>query len=1850
MADESSQFPDFSDTSDDQTVAEGSAASSAGLGSSPVTGSFALAKRRELRDQLRARRADEQARHDALEAQANNDAGLGEVLGGADCVGADDSHPAAEPSSGSGGAAVASEPGQVSGYGSGGDGAQSSRAVAPYTGRHAAAVPDSVVQGRRRIAAQIEEAARRQREHADKMRASLRERSSRLHAEREAAQQALAAAIAAAQQVTGQGRVGAEVCEGPVTAGVTIPEIVEDNARSGDAVDEVVATVEPADRWPEEQSGGGQACGGLVGSGSAQIDVGGGRPSADGGVEAGFGAGSGGSPEVSTSMPAPDDQVGRCAPRGESMADMSADDGMGQALWCDDSSGGVVPGEDSPLQSGGPGPGVDAAEPADPAVAASTDGQQPDTPHGYFAQDNANSAKRGAPAAEGTTGSVLDGIGVPQWPVLPRGAPEHDDPQGQGGHNWIDADGMGSWGRLVVRQESWGLDDAETGELFEPSTTDEDDTWPNYHQWHPGGAELPRREIGEPGPGDGEETTSDAFLQADGFAVPPHQVGDTAHAEAASQVPAPRNSDPPGCAAGQFPSVDELVSRSGFDDQTDGVISDDLANASAAVDEDPFVVTPDQVAGATGADANTTQPQAEQNFGEATVKVPRHEHLEHESPMLAPEVSAEPVVSEDDSLPPPVVSRAPKTGSWWVTTVPEAQLAPVELTDTPDGLCQEASATTQDNDPPASGAGVVEAPLAAMSPVLPNPEEPTAENQASAESPAPPVLRSEPPVAPNAPSATADVGDEEPARGDRQADLEAAFGVVSAPTAHQLQSQQEPEVRLQTPAEAWWAAIEAPPSAPAEHEPDQLHMLWPQLLPVPGSEGDGERQDQVVSDGERLDQVPEDSQMSSPAESLAAQSFDEAVVAGHQDVITPPVVIGDQGQTPGPVESTGDGAADDTLEFAPVRNDDRPVPRIGERLGNEAFPHTHQVSIVSSEEPVYQELPNGTKVRKTPGSLPTPAQSLPAGRQEGFLAGLPQEQTQDACAENGDSTQRAEHQSVQPGSVAWPTFAEPEQPESPPQPTKNLDALLHMPPQPAADGTALDETETNEPAQVANDQGTPIVAQPAAVSHPASTVPEPGVLSEHQLYTYPATHIGQLPWQPGVLPFTNAPLVAVTTVVEPQTAQLPVVTGGYTPAADVAGDTDQTPQEVLPQQPQTGDACDECLESTPEQPYATATAGGIKSEPDTTAVTEVADAGAENLKTSAQEAPTSSVESPLSPKPVGAPPSQTQQAPGTDHPVSPGHHSHVPVSSGERHHNTGDISDIVEPDSAAHWGDHDQPTTSQLHQATAGNHSPSAVGDFVGLDNDDDMAATWQPSQQLPHRSEIRRGSDHLTPEAATPPEPPATHLDQGPPLVQADVAAQTAAQAELVEAEPVDAEVVLDPPQPWTQTGGDDDTLSGDDTDLALASDSVVDAEDTWWQRQAERGAVFRERMTTRVDESLAATKRNGSRWTANKKLWVVLLVLGLLAAAGLVGVAVDALRFTGEPAQTMPSVGHISDVKTTAVVIREAGDDSEVVQAAVVGAVPHAASLMVVPQALSMGLPGASQTPLGAVDGPAQALQDVLRVRVDATWTVNKSDIVALVDAAGGVPMQVTTAFETGGEVVQVGAYPALTGAEVWDYAVSNRQGESVQAQSARWAQVLVEVLRLMPEGEQAVVEKVREMTGRGLLKPGPQTLGWAGSAVRSGDYGTLVVPTTVLNYGGGDSVLVIDEDEARSMLESRFGDAYTPPAASATKVLVQNGYGAPGLVAHARRRLHAMSDVQVTAAGNAVRLQQNTSSVLVPNDSEESRRVGYAIAEALEVPASAVMVATEAPTVVDVVVVLGEDFHEAVNSRDSSASAAE
>ncbi len=278
------------------------------------------------------------------------------------------------------------------------------------------------------------------------------------------------------------------------------------------------------------------------------------------------------------------------------------------------------------------------------------------------------------------------------------------------------------------------------------------------------------------------------------------------------------------------------------------------------------------------------------------------------------------------------------------------------------------------------------------------------------------------------------------------------------------------------------------------------------------------------------------------------------------------------------------------------------------------------------------------------------------------------------------------------------------------------------------------------------------------------------------------------------------------------------------------------------------------------------------------------------------------------------------------------------------------------------------------------------------------------------------------------------------------------------------------------------------------------------------------------------------------------------------------------------------------------------------------------------------------------ANALADSLGVTVDGTWVLGQRGFAALVDAAGGVTVDVDTDINGPGanKDTQVILIPAgtqtLDGASAVVYASFLGEGEPEQSRLARLDAVLSAVLAGLPTDADAATLQLGSL-GSGSTSTLPESLPTFLTNLRSAEANTSVVhrtlPVKTIDAGGPVPALGIDTVAASALVKDLLASsAAAQRPGGDVRVLVQNGVGTPGLGSSARDLLVAEGFTYV-AGGNASSFGNATSLVLITDGTAAKRAEGLAIANALGLSEKSLRVTSQGQSIADVVVVLGKDY---------------
>jgi len=403
----------------------------------------------------------------------------------------------------------------------------------------------------------------------------------------------------------------------------------------------------------------------------------------------------------------------------------------------------------------------------------------------------------------------------------------------------------------------------------------------------------------------------------------------------------------------------------------------------------------------------------------------------------------------------------------------------------------------------------------------------------------------------------------------------------------------------------------------------------------------------------------------------------------------------------------------------------------------------------------------------------------------------------------------------------------------------------------------------------------------------------------------------------------------------------------------------------------------------------------------------------------------------------------------------------------------------------------------------------------------------------------------------------------------------------------------------------------------------------------------------------STVVARRDRAAERARRQAAVRRRTLVGFAAAGVVLVAAGLATFLltrddEEPAERVSA----GPPKQQTLLVQVTGNDGVAAANALVGVTPEqsSASVVLVPSRLLVDAAGTGSLPFGETvtlperSAPAQALTDLLGVRVDDSWVLTAGGLGEIVDAVGGVQAVVDVdVVETDADgqrtlVLRAGSQD-LGGTAASSYATYLAEDEPEQARLARFDDVFSAVVAGLPEERSAVAALVRGGGGGLQSTLDPASLAARLSVMRdaaaAGTWVSDVLPVTEIDTGDSVPTYGIDSGQVAAMMRSLLpGALQTGAGGEVLRVLVENGVGTPGLVELARAKLVA-EGFRFVNGGNAADFGFDESAVIIPDGTEASVRRGQRVAVSLGLPESAVTTSDRGQTVADVIVILGKDF---------------
>lgn len=398
---------------------------------------------------------------------------------------------------------------------------------------------------------------------------------------------------------------------------------------------------------------------------------------------------------------------------------------------------------------------------------------------------------------------------------------------------------------------------------------------------------------------------------------------------------------------------------------------------------------------------------------------------------------------------------------------------------------------------------------------------------------------------------------------------------------------------------------------------------------------------------------------------------------------------------------------------------------------------------------------------------------------------------------------------------------------------------------------------------------------------------------------------------------------------------------------------------------------------------------------------------------------------------------------------------------------------------------------------------------------------------------------------------------------------------------------------------------------------------------------------MTSPPDPGRTSRRAELRRRRRRRRVRLVALlvtVLALLAAAFAVYLAKEA------PA---PPTTAQQDVRTQRTLLFQVqGDNGAAAASALLAHDPEAgtgAGLLVPPQVL-VTVPGREQLQFGRAlaivpaQGSRDALSDLIGVTVDDGWVVTNTVLTQLVDALGGIPVDVDVPVVQGQTVVLSPGAQNLNGAQAVQFLLYLAPEEQEQARLARLQEVLDGLINVLPRTSEELAAQLSTLGQRSIATLDPPALADFLLGLAAADEGGQLqydtLPVIPIDPGGGVQAFRVDAPRLTTVVDRLLADSV--PAGvreGGNRVLVLNGVGTPGLGEAVRARI-VPADFVFVDSRNAPEFGVERTQVFVRESTPEAQELGERVARALGLP-GAPIAQQDFGTVADVVILVGADF---------------
>ena len=369
-----------------------------------------------------------------------------------------------------------------------------------------------------------------------------------------------------------------------------------------------------------------------------------------------------------------------------------------------------------------------------------------------------------------------------------------------------------------------------------------------------------------------------------------------------------------------------------------------------------------------------------------------------------------------------------------------------------------------------------------------------------------------------------------------------------------------------------------------------------------------------------------------------------------------------------------------------------------------------------------------------------------------------------------------------------------------------------------------------------------------------------------------------------------------------------------------------------------------------------------------------------------------------------------------------------------------------------------------------------------------------------------------------------------------------------------------------------------------------------------------------------------------------VLVTLLALLAAAFAVYLAKDT------PQAPAPDPKPVRTQRT--LLLQVQGENGAAAASALLAHDPDesAGAVLLVPPQVLVTVPGREQMQFGRAlstvppKGSRDALSDLIGVTVDDGWVVTTTVLAQLIDALGGIPVDVDVPVVRGQTVLLNAGAQNLTGEQAIAFLLYLAPEEQEQARLARLQEVLDGLINVLPRTGPELAAQLQALGPRSnSTLEAPALADFLIGLATDDEAGQLqydTLPVIPIDTGGGVNALRLDAARLTPVVDRLLAESV--PAGvreGGNRVLVLNGVGTPGLGEAVRNKIVPAGFVFVDSR-NAPAFGVEQTQVFVSQATPEAQALGERVAKALGVPPTSV-VTQDFGTVADVVVLVGADF---------------